>query len=253
MRALLLTIALAFLLPACASGQAAQKDTPTETQAETTSDAAGAHADMTWKDVRAACEAGAVLVDARGTTSYANGHIPGAISVPSRDDAAMSRLPEDKGTKLIFYCGGPQCPASAKGAAKATAAGYTDVADFRGGYPAWKARYGLDGSIDRPVPEGIEVVDWTATEAAMAAGGVLVDSRSPKGFAKGHIAGAINVPYKDDAAHSALPTDKATALIFYCSGPVCSASTKGAEKALGLGYTNVKEYRGGYPDWASRQ
>jgi rhodanese-related sulfurtransferase len=165
----------------------------------------------------------------------------------------MERLPEAKDTQLVFYCGGPKCSASRKGAAKAAAAGYTKVADFSGGYPAWKARYGLDGSVDRAVPEGIEVLDWSGTESAMGAGGMLVDSRGPKSFATGHIAGAVNVPYKDEAAHSALPEDKATAVIFYCSGPVCSASTKGAEKALTMGYSNVKEYRGGYPDWASRQ
>jgi rhodanese-related sulfurtransferase len=61
------------------------------------------------------------------------------------------------------------------------------------------------------------------------------------------------VPFTDVAAHSALPDDKTAEVIFYCSGPICAASTKGAEKALAMGYTNVKEYRGGYPDWASRR
>jgi rhodanese-related sulfurtransferase len=245
----LLSCALA--LPGCATSQATQ--TATEAPAAEAPAAEEAHADMSWSDVKSALGEGAILVDARGAGSYTKGHIPGAISVPASDDGAMERLPEAKDTRLIYYCGGPKCPASTKAAAKASAAGYTQVADFRGGYPAWKARYGLDGSVDRAVPEGIEVLDWAGTEAAMSAGAVLVDSRGSKGFESGHIAGAINVPYKDEAAHSALPEDKATAVIFYCSGPVCSASTKGAEKAQALGYSNVKEYRGGYPDWASRQ
>lgn len=245
--ALLLSSALA--LPGCATTQATQTEAP----AAAAPAAEAAHADMAWSDVKTALDNGAVLVDARGAASYAKGHIPGAVSVPVRDDAAMERLPEAKDTQLIFYCGGPKCSASRKGATKASAAGYTNVADFSGGFPAWKARYGLDGSVDRAVPEGIEVLDWAGTEAAMSAGAMLVDSRGPKSFAKGHIAGAVNVPYKDEAAHSALPADKATAVIFYCSGPVCSASTKGAEKAIAMGYSNVKEYRGGYPDWASRQ
>ncbi len=250
MRVLLVSLVFSLSSIACAGGQANQ--TP-EAPVAKAAPAEEAHASLTWKEVKSAQEAGAVVVDARGAASYAKGHIPGAISVPVSDAAAMSRLPEDKATKLIFYCGGPKCPASTKAAAKASGAGFTDVSDFRGGYPAWKARYGLDGSVDRAAPEGIELLDWPAVEAAMTAGAVLVDSRSAKGFEKGHVAGAVNVPYKDEAAHSALPEDKATALIFYCSGPVCSASTKGAEKAQGMGYTNVKEYRGGYPDWASRQ
>ena len=252
MRMSSLFLIVALFAPACASSQANQSaDTP-PAQA-TATEASEAHADLDWKSVKAAQDAGAILVDARSAKSYAKGHIPGAISVPVRDDAAMSRLPEDKNATLIFYCGGPKCPASSMGAEKATKAGYTDVSDFSGGFPAWKARYGLDGSVDRAVPEGITVVTWDEVAAAMASGGVLVDSRSAKGFAKGHITGAINVPYKDEAAHSALPEDKSTAVIFYCSGPVCSASTKGADKALALGYTNVLEYRGGYPDWASKQ
>lgn len=247
-----LALVLSLFATACAGGQATQKAEVAPAKAAEPA-APAAHADLDWKAVKAAQDAGAVLVDARSAASYAKGHIPGAISAPVKDEQAMAQLPSDKAAKLIFYCGGPRCPASARAADKATAAGYTDVSDFRGGYPAWQARYGLDGSVDRPAPEGITLVDWPAVEAAMAAGAVLVDSRSPKGFAKGHIEGAINVPCRDEAAQSALPADKATVVIFYCSGPVCSASTKGAEKALEMGYTQVKEYRGGYPDWASRR
>lgn len=235
---------------ACAASQTATTSdaTPTEVSAEK-----AGHPDMSWKEVKSAMAAGAVLVDARGAKSYAKGHIPGAISVPLREPAAMERLPGEKSTKLIFYCGGPQCTASTQVADKAIEAGYTDVTDFRGGFPAWRAAKGLDGSAQREAHEGIELYDWTQTAAAMSAGGMLIDSRSPRGFNSGHITGAINVPYKDEAAHSALPSDKATTLVFYCSGPACSASTKGAKKALEMGYTQVKEYRGGYPDWASRQ
>ena len=250
MRPSILALTLALLAPACGGGQANQTTDapPAQTKAEVET-----HTELNWKVVKAAQESGAVLVDARGAASFAKGHIPGAISVPLGDEATMTRLPGDKSTKLIYYCGGPSCAASTRAAAKATKAGYTEGADFRGGFPAWKARYGLDGSADRPTSEGITVLTWPEVEAAVAGGAVLVDSRSAKGFGNGHITGAINVPYKNDDAHSALPTDKSAEVVFYCSGPICSASTKGAEKALTLGYTNVKEYRGGYPDWASRQ
>jgi len=248
MRTSFLALVLSLVATACAGGQATQK-----TDAEPAPCATAVHADLDWKAVKAAQDAGAVLVDARGATAYANGHIPGAISVPLRDEAAMSRLPADKAAKLVYYCGGPKCPAGKLAAEKAVEAGYSNATDFRGGFPAWQARYGLDGSVERAVPEGIAILDWAAVEAAMAAGAVLVDSRGPKGFANGHIAGAINVPWKDEAAQSALPEDKSAAVVFYCSGPICSASTKAAEKALGWGYTQVSEYRGGYPDWASRQ
>jgi rhodanese-related sulfurtransferase len=38
---------------------------------------------------------------------YANGHIPTATSIPdSKFDQMTNKLPEDKNTLLIFYCGG---------------------------------------------------------------------------------------------------------------------------------------------------
>lgn len=92
---------------------------------------------------------------------------------------------------------------------------------------------------------------WADVDAAVKAGAVLVDARGAEGFGKGHIAGAINVPAGDDAAFAALPADKATRLIFYCGGPACSASTHAAEKAKALGYTNIAEYKGGYPEWSA--
>lgn len=52
---------------------------------------------------------GAMIVDSRPyKPKYVNGHIPTAISMPfSQFDKMTHKLPEDKNTLLIFYCGGP--------------------------------------------------------------------------------------------------------------------------------------------------
>lgn len=92
---------------------------------------------MSWEQVEAAMAEGAVLVDARGAESFSKGHIEGAINVPAGDDAALSKLPGDTQTQLIFYCGGPACSASTKCARKAQTKGYTRVAEYKGGYPEW--------------------------------------------------------------------------------------------------------------------
>lgn len=98
------------------------------------------------------------------------------------------------------------------------------------------------------------MLSWAEVEAAVASGAVLVDTRAPEGYAEGHITGAVNGPAQDEAAFQAvLPESKDTLLIFYCGGPQCSASTKGAQLATALGYTNVAEYKGGYPEWSSFQ
>ena len=51
-----------------------------------------------------------VLIDSRPGKPYAQGHIPGAISMPvsSFKEAAANLLPKDNKDKLlVFYCGGP--------------------------------------------------------------------------------------------------------------------------------------------------
>ena len=70
--------------------------------------------------------AGAVIVDARPARKFKKGHVPTALNIPLRQfDAMMAKLPADKGTELIYYCGGYKCPLSPKSAAKAIDAGYT--------------------------------------------------------------------------------------------------------------------------------
>jgi len=50
----------------------------------------------------------AVIVDSRPKKKkYDKGHIPTAISIPdSQFDKLKGKLPQDKNTLLIFYCGG---------------------------------------------------------------------------------------------------------------------------------------------------
>ncbi|MEW8585463.1 MAG: rhodanese-like domain-containing protein, partial [Candidatus Thiodiazotropha sp.] len=86
---------------------------------------------------------GATVVDARPARKFKKGHLPGAINIPARQfDEMVDKLPADKNSPLIFYCGGYKCPLSPKSAAKAIALGYTKVRLFQAGYPAWKKAYG---------------------------------------------------------------------------------------------------------------
>ena len=52
---------------------------------------------------------GAMIIDSRPyKPKYVNGHIPTAVSIPdSKFDKMTDKLPENKDTLLIFYCGGP--------------------------------------------------------------------------------------------------------------------------------------------------
>ncbi len=81
----------------------------------------------------------------------------------------------------------------------------------------------------------------------------LVDSRPVPRVQEGSIPTAINIPYPAfDKMTDKLPKDKNALLIFYCGGITCSMSPKSAQKAEQLGYTNVKIYHDGMPDWAKK-
>ena len=82
----------------------------------------------------------------------------------------------------------------------------------------------------------------------------VIDSR-PKArkYDQEHIPGAISIPEMSfDKMTDQLPADKSTLLIFYCGGTDCMLSHKSAFKAEELGYTNVKVYADGMPDWIKK-
>ena len=84
---------------------------------------------------------------------------------------------------------------------------------------------------------------------------MIIDSRpAARKYDIGHIPGAVNIPDTqfDELAPKMLPPDKSMLLIFYCEGPDCVLSHKGAFKAEKLGYTNIVVYTEGYPEWAKQ-
>jgi rhodanese-related sulfurtransferase len=83
---------------------------------------------------------------------------------------------------------------------------------------------------------------------------VVIDSRPTKPrYDPGHIPGAINlVDLLFDKQKDRLPADKNKEIIFYCGGPACELSHQSAYKAEALGYTNIKVYQGGEPDWKAK-
>lgn len=81
---------------------------------------------------------------------------------------------------------------------------------------------------------------------------VVIDARPPVKFKEGFIPGSIVIPAAAIEQNAdKLPKDKNTPLVFYCVGG-CSSPTA-AIKAKGLGYTNVKIYAGGFPDWIASE
>lgn len=86
----------------------------------------------------------ALFLDARHNYDYKLGHIKGAINVPLKDfdleTSPLSRLPKD--TLLVTYCDGAECNSSIELAQKLSAAGFTNVRIFFGGWNEWKQHHG---------------------------------------------------------------------------------------------------------------
>jgi rhodanese-related sulfurtransferase len=186
---------------------------------------------------------GVMIIDSRPTArQYDPGHIPGAVSIPdSKFDQMTASLPEDKSTLLIFYCGGLECMLSHNSAFKAEKLGYTNIRVYADGSPDWAAK-GTGQSVSAAYIK--KLLDEKANF-------MLIDARPKRVFDKGAIPGAVNISDSEFDKHvDKLPADKATPLIYYCGGLECVLSNKSAEKARALGYTNVKTYVEGYPEWA---
>lgn len=81
---------------------------------------------------------------------------------------------------------------------------------------------------------------------------VVLDARGGWSFNGVVIEGAGNLPAKSVSAESlaeAIPS-KDTPVVFYCSGVNCAAGEIAARKAIGHGYTDVYDFKGGIAEWA---
>lgn len=106
-------------------------------------------------DINASQQSGEVdyvLVDVRGESAYASGHVPGAINIPHRLMSAeyMAEYPRD--TLFVVYCAGPHCNGVHRAAVRLASLGYA-VKEMIGGVTGW-----LD--------EGLELIGSDAHSAA---------------------------------------------------------------------------------------
>jgi rhodanese-related sulfurtransferase len=117
----LLGLGIALSVAACASGRAA---------------------DVSVASVQAYVSAKAVgvaILDVNDAETRADkGVVPGAIKLSTYDNYALTELPADKKTVLIFYCYNTLCPASGLAADRAIDAGYTNVRVMKAGIVGWK-------------------------------------------------------------------------------------------------------------------
>ena len=77
---------------------------------------------------------------------------------------------------------------------------------------------------------------------------VLLDVRSPELFAKGHVAGAVNLPHGKIIGSKMAVWPDDTLFVTYCAGPHCNGAARGALRLAQLGRP-VKIMAGGVTGW----
>lgn len=210
---------------------------------------------------------GALVIDVREPSEYAEGHIPGSVNISLRTLAAnVDKIPTD--TQVFVYCKSGYRAGLAISSLRMM--GYDNALSFSGSYDAW-VEAGEEVTTDvveadvvgepgfapelvaavdeylSTIPEGwLTAGDVDAVKAAIEAGAFLLDVRTPDEYAEGHIEGAVNIPLRTITANmDQIPTD--TQVIVYCkSGFRASLSMP----VLGvLGFDNVKAFTGSYAAW----
>jgi len=135
----------ATLAVACHSSSTAEQAAPSAPAAEEKK-----IAEVTVSDVQTFVKTkSATVFDANDDdTRKEYGVVPGAVLLANKE-YPLSLLPAAKTDKLVFYCGGTQCRASDKAAARAASAGYSDVNVMRAGIRGWKEA----GQATSPAPQ----------------------------------------------------------------------------------------------------
>ena len=114
------------------------------------------HADVS--DVAAALAAdgdpGFVVVDSRSTESWDQGHIPGALHLPTALIPEQAAGLLDRSVPVVTYCWGPGCNGATRAALALARLGY-QVKEMLGGFEYW-------------VREGFEFETWEGRERRAA-------------------------------------------------------------------------------------
>ena len=179
-----------------------------------------------------------LLVDARPKRVADKGMIPTAANISDTEfDKNLDKLPADKATPLIYYCGGMECVLSDKSAEKARKLGYTNVLTYPPGYPEWEKLHAGAAASAPTLAAGkekgsVSVGSFEKTWKENPGSVMLVDVRDAKEFAAGTIKGAVNIPMNElEKKIATLPTDKP--VVFVCGTGARSGEAYDTVKLLG--------------------
>jgi phage shock protein E len=102
--------------------------------------------------------------------------------------------------------------------------------------------------VELKAPQAIELVKKQAATGTKSPALTVLDVRTPKECADGHIAGCVNIDFKDASFKAALnKLDKSQPYLVHCAAGGRSAKTRELMKELG--FKKVYHLEGGYTAW----
>lgn len=106
------------------------------------------------KSVRKLLGGEAVLIDARYTRDYRQGHLRDAINLPidaneSLWNTAVDKIPE--GQPIVVYCQSAGCKFAENVSVKLIEHGYTNISIYKGGWVEWTEKHNEDETTEKEV------------------------------------------------------------------------------------------------------
>lgn len=183
-----------------------------------------------------------LLIDLRPGKDIINGHIIGAVNIPSTNlDRNRTNFPARKDTQIVLY--GPD---SKYGATKLISWGYNSVGIISASFDGWQATSSLvdNGPIRTTIPptsktkpDTISLEEFSNLAASMDGSNLFIDVRTPEEFRKGSIPEAVNIPITDlNRWLSKLPNDQDIILF----------SNKGARAEMAHAILNLAKHKNRY-------
>ncbi|MFP4634736.1 MAG: rhodanese-like domain-containing protein [Nitriliruptoraceae bacterium] len=209
---------------------------------------------------------GAVLIDVREESEFAEGHIPGAVNIPIRTlGDNLSAIPTDQPVWVVC--------ASGWRAGLATSSlrmmGYDNVNAYAPSVQGWEeAGEELVNEDNQPedfgdpgfepelvdavsgflagIPDGYYGNSLDEVKQAMDAGTTILDVRQPEEYEEGHIADALSLPLREIGSSDVeIPTD--SNVIVMCQSGYRAALALPILHVLG--YDNVQAFPGSFAAW----
>lgn len=104
---------------------------------------------------------------------------------------------------------------------------------------------------ERFAEEPVPVVEVAEVRSLLESGAdvLLVDAREPEAYARGHLPGAVNVPYGNwlEEGKPLPPRDRD--IVVYCNNRDCPIGRLWSGQAVQKGYTRVRHMKAGFAGW----